>query len=90
MSVQLHRPDGKGGLEVRPVTDQNWRNSLRSPRWGAALKGGKLPELANTEMNPTSSGRSLAFWVTLGAITFAIIVVGYGVDLPVVGRLWGG
>ena len=35
MSLQLHRPDGKGGLEVRPVTDQNWRNQLRSPRWGA-------------------------------------------------------
>ena len=25
MSLQLHRPDGKGGLEVRPVTDDNWR-----------------------------------------------------------------
>lgn len=81
MSLQLHRPDGKGGLEVRTVTDQNWRNQLRSPRWGASLKGGKLPELANTEMNPTSSARAAAFWLALGILTFAVIAVGYGVGL---------
>lgn len=78
MSLQLHRPDGKGGLEVRPVTDQNWRNNLRSPRWGAALRGGKLPELANAEVNPTSTARAVAFWVGLGLITFVLVVVGYG------------
>ena len=78
MSLQLHRPDGKGGLEPRAVTDENWHNQLRSPRWGASLKGGKLPRLANPEMNPTSTARSVAFWVALGVITFAIIVVGYG------------
>ena len=55
MSLQLHRPDGKGGLEPRAVTDENWHNQLRSPRWGASLKGGKLPKLANPEMNPTST-----------------------------------
>lgn len=81
MSLQLHRPDGKGGLEVRTVTDRNWRNQLRSSRWGASLKGGKLPELRNTEMNPTSSARAAAFWIVLGAITFAIVVAGYGVGL---------
>jgi hypothetical protein len=78
MSLQLHRPDGKGGLEVRPVTDRNWRNQLRSPRWGAALKGGKLPELANTGMNPTSTARSIAFWVALAGLTFVILLAGYG------------
>jgi hypothetical protein len=78
MSLQLHRPDGKGGLEVRTVTDENWRNQLRSPRWGAALKGGKLPEFANTEMNPTSTIRSIALWVGLAALTFALVLVGYG------------
>jgi hypothetical protein len=78
MSLQLHRPDGKGGLEVRTTTDQNWRNQLRSTRWGAALKGGKLPELANSEMNPTSTGRAVAFWVVLGAVTFGLVAVGYG------------
>ena len=84
MSLQLHRPDGKGGLEVRPVTDQNWRNQLKSSRWGASLKGGTLPELANPEMNPTSTLRSVLFWVALAAITFAIIVVGY-TGLPFAG-----
>jgi hypothetical protein len=77
MSLQLHRPDGKGGLEGRTAVDEDHRSSLRSPRWGAAMKGGKLPELRNTEMNPTSTGRAVAFWVILGLITFAIVVVGY-------------
>ena len=78
MSLQLHRPDGKGGLEVRTVADQNWRNELRSSRWGASLRRGKLPALANPEMNPTSTARAVAFWVGLGILTFALVVVGYG------------
>jgi hypothetical protein len=82
MSLQLHRPDGKGGLEARHGTDENYRSTLRSSRWGAALKGGQLPEMRNTEMNPTSTGRAVAFWLVLGLITFAIIVAGYG------GGLW--
>ena len=81
MSLQLHRPDGKGGLEVRPVTDRNWRNQLRSSRWGASLKGGKLPDLANPEMNPTSTLRSVIFWAGLAILTFVIIVAGYGSGL---------
>lgn len=81
MSLQLHRPDGKGGLEVRPVTDENWRNQLRSTRWGASLKGGRLPALANTEMNPTGIVRSILFWVALAAVTFGAIVVGYGTGI---------
>jgi len=81
MSLQLHRPDGKGGLEVRPVTDDNWRNQLRSSRWGAALRGGKAPSLSNPEMNPTSAWRAVAFWVILGLMTFGIIVAGYGLKL---------
>ncbi|MDQ1324354.1 MAG: hypothetical protein WAK98_17175 [Gemmobacter sp.] len=81
MSLQLHRPDGKGGLEVRAGTEQNYRSTLRSPRWGAALRGGRLPELANPEMNPTSTARSVAFWVVLGAITFGLIVAGYASGL---------
>lgn len=78
MSLQLHRPDGKGGLEVRPAPDQDWRTDLRSTRWGAALKGRRLPGLANPEMNPTSTGRAVAFWAVLAAITFVMIVAGYG------------
>ena len=81
MSLQLHRPDGTGGLEVRSGTEENYRSTLRSPRWGAALKGGRLPELRNTEMNPTSTGRAVAFWLVLGLATFGIIVAGYGLNL---------
>jgi hypothetical protein len=77
MSLQLHSPDGKGGLEARSGTGHNYRSTLRSPRWGAALRGGRLPALANTEMNPTSSARAAVFWAVLALITFAVIVAGY-------------
>ena len=79
MSLQLHRPDGKGGLEVRPVTDQNWRNQLKSSRWGAALGGGKMPKMGNTEMRPTSRLVSVMFWLGLGVATFVLLVLGYGI-----------
>jgi hypothetical protein len=79
MSLQLHRPDGEGGLEPRPVSDQNWRKQLRSPRWGSALEGGRLPDLKNPEMNPTSRLRSALFWLVLGAVTFLVLVAGYGI-----------
>jgi hypothetical protein len=78
MSLQLHRPDGRGGIEPRTVAEKNWRRQLRSPRWGSALRGGRLPDLANTEMNPTSTGMSVLFWFALGAATFVLLVVGYG------------
>lgn len=78
MSLQLHRPDGKGGLEVRTAPGHDWRSDLRSSRWGAALKGRRLPGLANPEMNPTSTARAVAFWLGLAVITFALIVAGYG------------
>ena len=77
MSLQLHRPDGKGGLEPRTVSEQNWRRQLRSPRWGTGLRGGRLPEHKNTEMEPTSRARSLLFWAALAAATFVLLVVGY-------------
>jgi hypothetical protein len=77
MSLQLHRPDGKGGFEVRTDGDPAWRESLRSSRWGASLKGGKLPALTNPEMNPTSAARSAAFWGALALITFVVLLAGY-------------
>ncbi len=79
MSLQLHRPDGKGALEQRRVADRNWRNQLASPRWGASLRGGRLPDLKNTEMNPTSRFRSVLLWLGLGVATFLSLVLGYGV-----------
>jgi hypothetical protein len=78
VSLQLHRPDGKGSLEPRRVEDRNWRNQLASPRWGTSLRGGRLPEMRNSEMNPTSTLRSFAFWFVLGLITLGALVLGYG------------
>ena len=78
MSLQLHRPDGEGGLETRPSGDRDWHAQLRSPRWGAGLRRKRLPELKNTEMNPTSVLMSVLFWLGLGALTFLLLVVGYG------------
>ena len=78
MSLQLHRPDGRGGIEPRTVAEKDWRRQLRSPRWGAALRGGRLPGLETTEMNPTSTARSVLFWLALAAATFVLLVAGYG------------
>jgi hypothetical protein len=78
MSLQLHRPDGRGNLEPRAVGEPNWRKQLRSPRWGASLKGGRLPKLDNPEMNPTPTGLAVLFWLGLAGLTFVLLVVGYG------------
>jgi hypothetical protein len=78
VSLQLHRPDGKGGLEPRGVVEPDWRQQLRSPRWGKSLKSGRLPELRNREMNPTSTALAVLFWLGLGALTFVLLVIGYG------------
>ena len=76
MSLQLHRPDGKGGIEPRTV-NQDWRRGLTSRRWGLNRRDGQLPEMQNPEMNPTSTGLAVLFWLGLGALTFVILVVGY-------------
>ena len=79
MSLQLHRPDGEGGLEPRPVADQDWRRPARARRAGARpCSGGRLPELKNPEMNPTSRFSSVLFWLGLGVATFVLLVAGYG------------
>ena len=78
MTLKLHRPDGEGGVEPQPVIEPNWRSQLRSPRWGSGLSHGRLPELKNPEMNPTSVAMSVLFWLGLGAATFVILVLGYG------------
>ena len=79
MTLQLHRPDGEGGLEPVPPAEADWRTQLRSPRWGTSLEGDRLPALANPEMNPTSRFRSVLFWLSLAIVTFVILVLGYGV-----------
>ena len=77
MSLQLHRPDGQGGLEPRTGTEKDWRRQLRSPRWGTSLRGERLPEHKNTEMEPTSRARSVLFWLALAVATFVLLVAGY-------------
>jgi hypothetical protein len=79
MTLQLHRPDGEGGLEPTPVTEPDWRAQLRSPRWGTGLERDRLPKLNNTEMNPTSRFQSALFWLGLGFVTFVVLVVGYSI-----------
>ena len=78
MTLKLHRPDGEGGLEPRPALERHWRDQLRSPRWGSGLQDGRMPELRNPEMNPTSRLRSVLFWGALAVLTFVLLVAGYG------------
>jgi hypothetical protein len=80
MSLQLHQPDGRGGVEPRTTTERDWRRQLRSPRWGSGLRGRKVARLSNPEMNPTRTGVSVAFWLILGLGTFVILVLGYGTN----------
>jgi hypothetical protein len=77
MSLQLHHPDEHGVLKPEPGTPPDYREQLRSPRWGLALRSGKLPALKNPEMRPTSTVVSVMFWAGLGVVTFVLIVLGY-------------
>jgi hypothetical protein len=78
MSLQLHRPDGKGGIEPTPVGQPDWRSGMLSRRWGMGRRGGNLPQMKNPEMNPTSTAMAVLFWLGLGALTFVLLVAGYG------------
>ena len=78
MSLQLHRPDGKGGIEPRAAGEPNWRRSLQGKRWGMNRHDGQLPDMKNPEMNPTSTPMAVLFWLGLGALTFVLLVAGYG------------
>jgi hypothetical protein len=77
MTLQLHRPDGSGGLVPTPPPGRHpgrgddWRSGLKSPRWRAAA-------LRNSEMNPASTVVAVVFWGGLAALTFVLLVWGYG------------
>ena len=75
MTLQLHRPDGRGGLVPTPPPgksrSEDWRKGLRSKRW-------RVAPLRNSEMNPTSTVAAVAFWAGLAALTFALLLWGYG------------
>jgi hypothetical protein len=78
MSLQLHRPDGKGGIEPTPLGQPDWRQGMLSRRWGMSRRDGSLPQMKNPEMNPTSTAMAVLFWLGLGALTFVLLVAGYG------------
>jgi hypothetical protein len=78
MSLQLHRPDEHGVLKPEPGPAPDYREQLRSPRWGAARGGGRMPAFRNPEMRPTSRVIAVGFWLGLAFATFALIVLGYG------------
>ena len=83
MSLQLHRPDGEGGLEPRPVDPDRLARPARVAALGQrAARRTPAQAHENTEMHPTSRFRSVLFWLVLGAATFVILVAGYG------SRLW--
>ena len=75
MTLQLHKPDGKGALVPTPPPGhsraEDWRKGLRSSRWNVA-------RLRNAEMNPTSTFAAVAFWVALAVVTFVLLVWGFG------------
>jgi hypothetical protein len=81
MSLQLHRPDERGVLRPEPGPPPDYREQLRSPRWGAALRSGRMPALKNPEMRPTSTLLAVLFWVGLAFATFVLLVLGYGIGI---------
>jgi hypothetical protein len=79
MSLQLHRPDERGVMKPEPGPAPDYRDQLRSPRWGLALRGEKLPKIGNPEMRPTSRVVAVGFWLSLAVATFVLLVLGYGI-----------
>jgi hypothetical protein len=79
MSLQLHRPDERGVLKPEPGPAPDYRDQLRSPRWGLALRGERLPKIGNPEMRPASRVVAVGFWLGLAFATFVLLVLGYGV-----------
>jgi hypothetical protein len=73
MSLKLYRRSADG-LQPNPVENRNWRGRLSSRRWRPA-------SLSNPELAPTSSRMAIAFWLTLAALTFVLLVVGYGLGV---------
>lgn len=81
MSLQLHRPDERGVMKPEPGPAPDYREQLRSPRWGLALRGQKMPAISNPEMRPTSRLVAVGFWLGLAVLTFVLLVGGYGLGI---------
>ena len=70
----LYRPTAGGGLEPAPPETADYRDGLRSRRWNAA-------PLENPEVEKTDPRIAVAAIILLGALTLAVLVIGYGVGL---------
>ena len=81
MSLQLHRPDERGVLKPEPGAAPDYREQLRSPRWGLALRGSRMPALKNPEMRPTSRLVAVMFWAGLAVATVVMLVLGSPIGL---------
>jgi hypothetical protein len=68
--VTLYRPAAQGGLEPVARDDADYRDRLRSRRWGAA-------PLENPEVERTDPRIAVAFVVALCVVTFVLLVTGY-------------
>ena len=82
MSLQLHRPDERGVLKPEPAPAPDYREQLRSPRWGLALRR-RAPAGASTTRRCARRRASCAvmFWVEPRRATFVLLVLGYGIGL---------
>ncbi len=69
--MTMYRPAKEGGLEAAEGEHGDYRESLRSRRWDAA-------PLANPEAEPTDPRIAVAFIAGLCALTFVLMVAGYG------------
>ena len=78
MSLQLHRPDGRGGIEHRNVAKDAWRRSLLSARWGSARRSKRLPDrliyLRHTLPNVLTAALTVGGLLFAGLIGGAVIV----------------
>ena len=74
MTLQLHRPDGRGGLVRRPRPGGAGRGLAGRPavvRW-------RVAPLGNSEMNPTSTRQPWPSGSCWPRLTFALLLLGYG------------
>ena len=79
MTLQLHKPDGKGGLEKRAVQDGDWRRHLRAALGlGAAQQAGAPAGQSRDE--PDVHDHVGPVLARPGPVlTFVVLVVGYGI-----------
>jgi hypothetical protein len=68
--TRLYRPTADGGLEAAPP-EGDYRDGLRSRRWNAA-------PLENPEVEKTDGRIVVGAIILLSALTFVVLVVGYG------------